>query len=485
MYISYEQLSSDLKKQSADFWIKKGEGFALDLFHKAAQEVPAYKDFLHKENIHHEKIKTIHDFTAQVPIIDKENYVSKYDISDLCLQGDITQGTLIAQSSGTTSEPYFWPRFTRYDDETAIIHEVFFRDLYGVENKKTLFIVCFYLGAHIAGIITSNAIRDMLHKGLPGSLVTAGINKKDIFNSLKKLSPLFEQTVLIGYPPFLRDLMLEADQHDIELDNIQIKFMFSAEAFPENWRDNLYEKTRISDRSNGGFSVYGCSEIGFMGHETEYSIFIRKTLEHNKSLRECLGLSNGYVPALYQYHAWNKYFESIDNHLVCTSDNGVPLVRYDTKDIGTIHTANELLRYVSEDFNKHNIWELPFITVFGRSDYTATVYGVNIYPEHIKVILSSEDFISISRDTFFLKTIYEDGQQYIEIHIELLQNIHIIDHDTTVLSNIFFKKLCMVNMEYHKLYDVIGDKVRPHIFFYEYGSSSFYNLKSKNRYIVK
>ena len=40
-------------------------------------------------------------------------------------------------------------------------------------------------------------------------------------------------------------------------------------------------------------------------------------------------------------------------------------------------------------------------------------------------------------------------------------------------------------MEYHKLYDVVGEKVKPKIFFYENGSENFYNLKAKNKYIIK
>jgi hypothetical protein len=58
MYNSYEQLSTDLKKQSAQFWLKKGEEHALKLFHKTAQRVPAYKDFLSKNSLNHEKIIT-------------------------------------------------------------------------------------------------------------------------------------------------------------------------------------------------------------------------------------------------------------------------------------------------------------------------------------------------------------------------------------------------------------------------------------------
>lgn len=486
MYNSYAHLSSDLKKRSGDFWLKKGEKFALKLFHKAAQDVPAYKDFLLKNSIDHKKIKTIKDFVKYVPVIDKENYIDKYSLSDLCWNGDIADSSLISQSTGTTGNPRFWPRFSRYDGELKLVHEVFFKDLYDTNNKKTLFVVCFYLGAHIAGVVTSNSIRDILHGGMSGSLVTAGINKADIFSTIKKLSPMFDQTVLIGYPPFLRDVVLNGkDQEGINWKDISIKFMFSAESFPEKWRENLYKNSGIDDSLQSGFNVYGCSEIGFMAHETEFTIKLRKFLEHNHESRNMLGLVNGYVPAIYQYHTWNKYFESIDKHLICTSDNGLPLIRYNTKDIGLVCNTDSLKEKFLDKIGLKKAWNIPVITVFGRSNYTATIYGVNIYPEHVKFILAKDNFINYVGDKFFLKTVFRDGEQFLEIHLELLPNVDkqvCIDKN---FSDIFFENLLKINMEYHKLYDVVGEKVKPRMFFYENGAENFYYLKSKNKYIIK
>ena len=477
MYDSYEQLSADLKTKPADFWVKKGEEYALELFHRAAEKVPAYQDFLSKNSVDHKKIITIEDFKSGVPVIDKENYIYKYSLSELCWNGDVTQSSLISQSSGTTGSPHFWPRFAKYDKDLKLVHEVFFKDLYNTDNKKTLFVVCFYLGAHIAGVVTTNAVRDILSDGMKGSIVTAGINKKDIFSTINKLSPLFDQTILMGYPPFLRDIILDGKNDDVGIDwkKINLKFMFSAESFPENWRDNLYKNSGINNFLQSGFNVYGCSEVGFMG----------KFLENNSESRSLFGLANGYVPAIYQYHPWNKYFESINNHLVCTSDNGLPLIRYDIKDIGVVYKTDEIKEKFSSKIDIENIWNLPIITVFGRSDYTATIYGVNVYPEHIKAVIAKDNFINLIGDKFFLKTVFEDGEQSLEIHLELLPNVDKQLCLSDNFSSIFFDNLLHVNIEYHKLYDVVGKKVKPKLFFYENGSENFYSLKAKNKYIIK
>src|SRR3989344_5952796 len=82
------QLLAELKRKPEHYWIKKGEKRALQLFSLMAQRVPAYKDFLKKNNINAEKIKTINDF-KHVPTIDKDNYLRIYPLEKLCWDGEL------------------------------------------------------------------------------------------------------------------------------------------------------------------------------------------------------------------------------------------------------------------------------------------------------------------------------------------------------------------------------------------------------------
>src|SRR5437868_4568089 len=65
----------------------QAEKKVLNLFHKAANNVPAYKDFLKKNNTVASKIKTIKDF-IHVPPISKENYIDRYDTNSRCWRGN-------------------------------------------------------------------------------------------------------------------------------------------------------------------------------------------------------------------------------------------------------------------------------------------------------------------------------------------------------------------------------------------------------------
>ncbi len=463
----YQQLLSDIGSKSFFDWQKLGQERALALFHKASSKVPAYKDFLQKNNIVPENIKTIEDF-SKVPLIDKENYITQYDLKDLCWQGDLTKGGIISQSSGTTGEPVFWPRFVENDKETALLHEFFFKELYQVEEKRTLFIVAFHLGAHIAGVITANAIKDIISQGVPGSLVTTGLNKKNILNTIQRLSADYDQTILIGYPPFLKDVVIEGVATGIDWQEVNLKFMYSAESFPENWREQLHKLSGIKENESGGYNVYGSADLGFMGHETPFTILLRKMFDEGDQ-----------TPAIYHFHPWNKYFESVEGELVCTSDSGIPLVRYNTKDIGQIFSPDIFSEAEEEK------WNLPRITVVGRSNYTATLYGVNIYPEHLREIFTYDDIREYFNGKFFIKTVYEGIEQLLEIHAQLSSS-----HDTSTVNllghiNLINKYLRNLNSEYKKLHDVVGDKALPRLILHSHDSEEFNNLKSKFKYIVK
>jgi len=98
-----------LRDKGEEFWITRGEEMALYTFHQAAERVPAYKNFLKQQGIRHDTVKTIADF-KKIPVIDKDSYILNYPLRELVWDGTFAQGMVIAQSSGTTREPFFWPR---------------------------------------------------------------------------------------------------------------------------------------------------------------------------------------------------------------------------------------------------------------------------------------------------------------------------------------------------------------------------------------
>jgi hypothetical protein len=54
-----------LETTPPEVWEREGQKRALQIFHATAERVPAYKDFLKKHKINHEKVRTIADFPVR------------------------------------------------------------------------------------------------------------------------------------------------------------------------------------------------------------------------------------------------------------------------------------------------------------------------------------------------------------------------------------------------------------------------------------
>jgi phenylacetate-CoA ligase len=65
---------------------------------------------------------------------------------------------------------------------------------------------------------------------------------------------------------------------------------------------------------------------------------------------------------------------------VFSGDNGIPLIRYDIADEGGVLTRDEVLELCA----RHGIVpepepDLPFVYVLGRSLFTVSFFGANVY----------------------------------------------------------------------------------------------------------
>ena len=131
---SVDKARRQLTETSEEEWQRRGEQRALALFHAAAEHVPAYKDFLKKNQIRPEKIKTIEDF-KKLPLLDKENYLRAYPLEKLCWYGQLSAAQMISVSSGSSGKPFFWPRGQILDTETALEHELFLASFFELEKN--------------------------------------------------------------------------------------------------------------------------------------------------------------------------------------------------------------------------------------------------------------------------------------------------------------------------------------------------------------
>jgi phenylacetate-coenzyme A ligase PaaK-like adenylate-forming protein len=103
-----EKRLSDLKTKPAAYWLNEGRNQIDRLIKFVLKTTPAYKKFLKYNGIDYTKIKGFPDL-QKLPIIDKNNYLRKYDYLELFPNKDISS-KVVSATSGSTGEPFYFFR---------------------------------------------------------------------------------------------------------------------------------------------------------------------------------------------------------------------------------------------------------------------------------------------------------------------------------------------------------------------------------------
>lgn len=477
--------------KNPEFWEKQGEKMALSLFNLARQRVPAYKDFLKKHKINPSKIKSIKDF-RQIPATDKKDYLKKYPLEKLCWDGKLNKNSIISVSSGSSGMPSFWPRGNDLEFETGIVFEMLSKDIFGINRYSTLFIDGFSMGIYIAGVVILNSALRTSQKGYPMSVMTPGINKDDILRIIKEIGDKFQQIIISGYPPFIKDIIDQGEQDGFDWKKLKIKFLFAAEGFTEKWRDYIFKKVGAKDILKSSVNIYGSADASILGHETPVSIAIRRMASNNQALKNKLFGRTDILPTFVQYNPLLKYFEDFGKETLFSSFAGIPLVRYNIYDFGgvksykeTIETLNkEQKDNLNKEVGKH--WKLPFVYVFGKSDSTVSLYGLNVYPQHIKTALENKSLESFITGKFTIQTKNKENQdQYIEINIELKEGIKPQSALKEKIKKAIIDGLVKINLEYKCLRQSIGKKSDPEIILWQKGDQNYFAEGIKQKWLEK
>lgn len=428
---SARQILGFLKTKTSAFWERERTRRPLQLFRRAAREVPAYKDFLRKNRVPPEKIRTWADF-GHVPPVTKENYLRAYPMEKLMWGGTVRKPLVFTATSGSTGKPFYFPRGRELDWQSSVMHEAFLKNGLRDEKGPTLVIIGFGMGIWIGGLITYKAFEmAALRGGYEISIITPGINKVEIFNALRDLAPHFSQVILAGYPPFLKDIIDEAPQQGINLKKIPLRLLSAAEAYTERFRDYLARSGGVENIYLDTMNVYGSADIGTMAHETPASILLRRLAVRNQELFCVLFSKIMKTPTLAQYDPYFITFEAQGNDLVLTGDNAMPLVRYALGDHGGVLSFEEAIHMLEAYGIKfgaearaagiHNyVSELPLVYVYERSDFSVKLHLHDVCPEIIRDVLTTPKMSGVLTGKFTMATRYNEKQdQYLELNLEL------------------------------------------------------------------
>lgn len=461
---------------------------SLTEFIKDAQKTKAYRSFLKDNFVSDKSISRQEDFKS-LPTMDKKNYINKYPLNFFCPNGKMPP--MMHSSSGSSGKPTFWFMGDEQEELGAKIHELIFEKIFGIKkNEPTLVVDCFAMGSWIAGTYTLNACRRAARRGYALTIVTPGIEKENVLNILKSIAANFKNLILIGYPPFIMDLLIEVSKAKIRLG--KEKILTAGENFEENFRKKALKLAGLKDYYSSLINVYGSADTAILGHETPLTIFLRTQSILNKNLyRELFGQER-LLPSLVQYNPENIYAEEINGELIITAKAAIPLIRYNIHDKGRVlsyEAVKDILKKLGlyEKARKYglNQWRLPFIVINGRTDVAATIYGLNIYPENIRSGLADKRISKFFSGNFLVYKENKAKNQKLRVKLELAKNLKLGKKDLKLARKIIIENLLKLNAEFRKLYSSISGKALVLISAVPSGHKIFKEQKTKGLWQIK
>ncbi|MFC3893995.1 phenylacetate--CoA ligase family protein [Lentzea rhizosphaerae] len=451
--------------------------WVLDLFQHTAQTVPAYGKLLQENGIDPATITTFEDF-QRLPLLDKANYHERHPLPELCRDGALSGCDMIAVSSGSSGRPTIWPRSLEDELHVARRFEQVLVDGFGADRRSSLAVVCFPLGTWVGGLFTQACVRHLAAKGCPITVVAPGNNKAEILRVLPELAPHFEQVVLLGYPPFVKDVVDTGLAEGVDWPSFVIKLVLAGEVFSEQWRDLVAQRAGIADPVRDIASLYGTADSGVLGNETAVSTGIRRFFAIRPDLaREVFG--DARLPTLVQYDPASRFFEVHDGTLVFTADGGIPLIRYRIADEGGIFGHAELLEFCAgHGFTPPPGPELPFVYLFGRSLFTVSFFGANVYPENVTVGLEQPGISDTVTGKFVIESVEDaDRDRLLRITVETAPGR---TADATAIAESVRDQLLRLNSEF--AHYVPAGRQLPEVVLRPSGDPEYFPVGVKHRY---
>lgn len=488
-------LFSLAKKNKSEFWNRVAKHRALRLFHLASKRVPAYKEFLKKNNITPEKIKSWSDF-QQVPPVNKKNYLRLYPFEKLHWDGVLNRPLILTSTSGSTGQPAYFSRGRALDKQYASVLNKYLQEG-SYPNGPILIVICFGMGVWIGGLITYQSYEIASRSSnLPVSIITPGINKTEIIKILRNLGPHYKQIILVGYPPFIKEIIDDARAEKVALSAMNIRFHFAAEAISEKFRDYISSSSKANDLYRDTINIYGSADIGAMAYEDAASILVKRLALSNHDLFVSLFDDIQKTPTLAQYDPKSIHFESDNGNIMLTGDNSMPLVRYAIGDKGGVLTFKELESHllshkisIWKEAKKRNIHtllnELPFVYVYERSDFSTTLYGINIYPEVIREALLDKKIQKDISGKFSMSTEFDKKQnQFLHLNIEMRKNVPLKQTKKKKVFNLLEKYLLSKSSEFRELKQHLKNRKFIKVIFWPSSHPLYFKPGVKQKWVI-
>ncbi len=400
--------------------LQLSEREVLKTLRRAYAKVPGYARLLKNLNIDVPSIKTIKDFKAQIPYLDKQSVFQNNKISELCIGGTLTDVKSLLTSSGHSGIFSFGVNTYRNLKDSSESIDLGLDYSFNISGRKTLLINCLPMGVKVNTSLT---------------IAETSIREDMVWAVIKKFSSLFEQTILVGEGSFLKKIIEEGTTQGISWKSGIFHLVTGEEGIAENYRSYIATilGTDFTNPAKGMIgSSMGIAELDLnIFHETKNTIAIRRAAHADPQLRCALfGKETRVCPMLFVYYPHRTYIEELPNNTTNLNEivismlsqrMKIPLIRYKTGDSGKILPYRSVVATLSQCGYEKLIPELklPLIAIYGRGQHITTDLGT-LYPEEIKEHLYSDFEVAASITGAFKLTL--EGAK-VKIAVQLRKNI--------------------------------------------------------------
>ena len=388
-------------------------GKVIAAYQRAFNNSAAYRKLMEDRSIQPGEIKTMEDFREKVPVIDKNIFFTAFPFNEFIAPADFRNIKNVMTSSGFSGKFAYGADLKKGSKNARFFVDTALDLLFNACQKKTFLINATPMGVHV-------------ETSLP--LAETSVRSDMVIALLQKVSPHYDQTIVIGDPYFIKKLVEEGCEAGIDWKKLNLSLILGQDWFPESLRSYLASRIDIDpDRDSDRFilATMGLTELGLnVFHETPETVRIRRMAQQDVRLREELfGKERKACGYLFHYYPMRFYIEeSSEGALVFTTlskSSVIPLIRYCSGDCGRLvsydHLANLLAGFKLDHLRP--FLKLPLTTMSGRASNYLNLNDIRLYPEDLKLGLF-EDAEAASRTTGYFVLSVDQGVPVIQLQLK-------------------------------------------------------------------
>jgi phenylacetate-CoA ligase len=455
---------------------------AYRTFERSARLVPAYRSFLAEHGCPSTLPKggNLRAFFASVPIMDKDNYIRRYSITERCTRGRLPRrGVVVDESSGSSGTPTSWVRGPSERRATRELLQVGFARTAEDLERPPFVINAFSLGAWATGMNVTSSLTELT------VIKSCGPDRDKIINTMREFGPHYTY-VITSYPPFLKGLL---EDPRLDWSRYDVVCAFGGEGISESMRDHILKTAKRV------YGAYGASDLEInIAIETDFTIALRRAIAADAELSAALTKQREYgvLPSVFQFNPYDYLIETAESgELIITINrmqNINPRIRYNIHDRGHVLRMRDVLpvlhRFGLRAVIEEKVLDLPILLHYGRSDLSVDYNGAVVPPDGLRDVINSDPELMDTIENHRLIS-FEDaaGDRQLHLALQLVAGRSVMD--PAAAARRVFAAMRGANGDFHNAIKTCAAGTEPTLGFYPFRSGVFAGdgAKLKNEYV--